>query len=165
MHARTHAHTHTFNGPFLGLPRWAGTRKVKPIWILLKQERVSGSGISWAICKSAPRSRQITTPATHSVFYRPNALPAAQPTASKHWSQYRTTTTKQLLPSTSLCSASDVSWDHIWTHTAHICCWAPAVQQSINISWLLGPQQQTRDGWTHKQTDGCSTVSPWCVLC
>jgi len=24
---------------------------------------VSGSGISWAICKSAPRSRQITTPA------------------------------------------------------------------------------------------------------
>ena len=30
-----------------------------------KQETVSGSGISWAICKSAPRSRQITTPATH----------------------------------------------------------------------------------------------------
>jgi len=26
---------------------------------------VSGSGISWAICKSAPRSRQITTPAPH----------------------------------------------------------------------------------------------------
>ena len=24
-----------------------GTRKVKPIWILLKQETVSGSGISW----------------------------------------------------------------------------------------------------------------------
>ena len=69
-----------------GLPRWAGTRKVKPIWILLKQETVSGSGISWAISKSAPRSRQITTPAPHhSVFYRPDALPAAQPTASKHW--------------------------------------------------------------------------------
>jgi len=47
---------------------------------------VSGSGISWAICKSAPRSRQITTPAPHhSFFYRPDALPAAQPTASKHW--------------------------------------------------------------------------------
>jgi len=31
---------------------------------------VSGSGTSWAICKSAPRSRQITTPAPHrSVFY------------------------------------------------------------------------------------------------
>jgi len=46
-----------------GLPSWAGTRRVKPIWILLKQETVSGSGISWAICKSAPRSRQTTTPA------------------------------------------------------------------------------------------------------
>jgi len=68
------------------LPRWTGTRKVKPIWILVKQETVSGSGISWAICKSAPRSRQITTPALHhSVFYRPDALPATQPTASKHW--------------------------------------------------------------------------------
>jgi len=69
-----------------GLPGWAGTRKVKPIWILLKQEAVSGRGINWAICKSAPRSRQITTPALHhSVFYRSDALPAAQPTASKYW--------------------------------------------------------------------------------
>ena len=71
---------------FLGLPGWAGTRKVKPIWILLKQETVSGSGISWAICKSAPCSRQITMPAPHhSLFYRPDALPVAQPAASKHW--------------------------------------------------------------------------------
>ena len=52
---------------------------------------MSGSGISWAICKSAPCSRQITTPAPHySVFYRPDALPAAQPTASKHWRQILT---------------------------------------------------------------------------
>ena len=65
----THTHAHPFNGPFPGLPRWASLRKVKPIWILLKQETMSGSNISWAICKSAPRSRQITTPATHhSVF-------------------------------------------------------------------------------------------------
>jgi len=58
----THTRTHLFNGPLSGLPSRAGTRKVKPIWILLKQETVSGSGISWAICKSAPHSRQITTP-------------------------------------------------------------------------------------------------------
>ena len=82
-----HTHTHTrLTALFPGLPGWAGTRKVKSIWILLKQETVSGSGISWAICKSAPCSRQITTPAPHhSVFYRPDALPVAQPTASKHW--------------------------------------------------------------------------------
>ena len=71
-----------------GLPGWAGTRKVKPIWILLKQETVSGSGINWAICKSAPSSRQITLSSTPPLsFYRPDALPAAQPTASKHWRQ------------------------------------------------------------------------------
>jgi len=82
-----YTHTHTrLMAPFPGLPRWADIRKVKPIWILLKQETVSGSGISWAVCKSAPRSIQTTTPAPHrSVFYRPDALPVAQPTASKHW--------------------------------------------------------------------------------
>ena len=79
--AHTHRHTHPFSGPFSRTTRSAGTRKVKPIWILLKQETVSGSGISWAICKSAPRARQITTPATHhSVLYRPDALPATQST-------------------------------------------------------------------------------------
>ena len=88
---RQHTHTHSrLTALCPGLPGWASTRtstrKVKPIWILLKQETASGSGISWAICKSAPRSRQITTPAPHhSDFYRPDAFPAAQPTASKHW--------------------------------------------------------------------------------
>jgi len=65
-------HTHTHNritALFPGQPRWADTTKVKPIWILLKQETVHGNGIHWAICKSAPCSRQITTPAPHrSVF-------------------------------------------------------------------------------------------------
>jgi len=50
---------------FRDYPGWAGTRKVKQIWILLKKKTVSGSGISWAICKSAPHSRLITTPAPH----------------------------------------------------------------------------------------------------
>jgi len=67
------SHTHPFNGPLSGT-----TRKVKPIWILLKQETVSGNGISWAISKSAPRSRQITTPVPHhSVFLQ--AMPFLSP--------------------------------------------------------------------------------------
>ena len=40
--------------------------------------------LDWDICKSATRSRQITMPAPNHYFYRPDALPAAQPTASKH---------------------------------------------------------------------------------
>jgi len=78
-------HTHPFNGPLSRTTQVGRYQKGKTIWILLKQETVSGSGISCTICKSAPRSRQITTPAPHhSVFYRPDALPATQPTASKH---------------------------------------------------------------------------------
>jgi len=72
---------YTFNGPFYcdypGDPV-----KVKPIWILLKQQTVSGSGISWAICMSAPRSRQITMIASHQFFYKPDAIPVARPTVS-----------------------------------------------------------------------------------
>jgi len=48
---------------------------------LLKQETVSGSGISWAICKSAPQTDNYAN-IHHSGFYRPDAFPAAQPTAS-----------------------------------------------------------------------------------
>jgi len=108
-----HTHTHTrLMALFPGLPGWASTRKVKPIWILLKQETVSGSGISWAICKSAPRYRHITTPAPHqSVFYRPDALHAAQPTASKHWRHSH---------SMRLCICNDTVSVHLSVCLAHL---------------------------------------------
>jgi len=50
-----YTHTHPFNGPF-GTTRMSRYRKGKTNleWILLKQDTVSGSGISWATCKSAP---------------------------------------------------------------------------------------------------------------
>ena len=76
-------HTHTrLTALFPGLPGWAGTRTVKPIWILLKQETVSGSGISWAICKSASRSRQITMQAPHCSVFLPAGCPSCRPTNS-----------------------------------------------------------------------------------
>jgi len=47
---------------------------------------MGGNGISCTICISAPRPRQLTIPAPHhSVFYRPDSIPAALPTASEHW--------------------------------------------------------------------------------
>ena len=83
MKFHTHTHTHTrLTALCPGLPGWAGTRKVKPIWILLEQETVSGSGISWAICKSAPRSRQITTPAPHYSSFLQAGCPSCHPTNS-----------------------------------------------------------------------------------
>jgi len=60
-----------FNGPLSGTTQVSWYQKGKSIWILLKQETVRGSSISWAICKSAPRGM----PAPHhSVFYRPDAI-------------------------------------------------------------------------------------------
>ena len=49
-----------------GQPRWAGSRKVKPIWILLKQETVSGR----------------TTPAPHHSVFLQTGYPSCQPTNS-----------------------------------------------------------------------------------
>ena len=81
QHTNTHIHTRlTAVGP--GLPAWAGTRKVKPVWILLKQETVSGNGISWAVCKSAPCSRQITMPALHHSVFLQIGCPSCRPTNS-----------------------------------------------------------------------------------
>jgi len=55
---------------------------------------VSGSGISWAICKSAPRSRQITTPVPqHSIFLQaghPSCRPTNSVKALKAFSQWKT---------------------------------------------------------------------------
>jgi len=87
----SHTHTHTcLTALCPELPGWAGTRKVKPVWILLKQETVSGSGISWAICKCAPRSRQIATPALSFFTGRMPFLPTNQQRQSTEgWAQSR----------------------------------------------------------------------------
>ena len=58
--------------------RSASTRKVNLIWILLKQETMSDDGISWAICKSAPRSRQTTTPALHHSSFLQDGSPSCR---------------------------------------------------------------------------------------
>ena len=74
LYTCTVAHTRLM-ALFLWLSGWACTRKEKPIWILLKQETASGSGIRWAICKSAPCSCQITTPVwLNTISFRPERL-------------------------------------------------------------------------------------------
>jgi len=73
-------HTHTnLTAPFPGLPWWAGTKQVQPIWTLLKQETVCGSGISWATCKSVPRSWQITMRTPHHSYFLQAGCPSCRP--------------------------------------------------------------------------------------
>ena len=78
----THTHTPHLTALCTGLPGWAGTRKVKPIWILLKQKTVCGSGIRWAICTSAPRSSQIYHASTPPLSFLQAGCPSCRPTNS-----------------------------------------------------------------------------------
>ena len=137
-----------------GLPGWAGTRKVKPIWILLKQETVSGSGISWAVCKSAPCSRQINMPTPHhSVFYMPDALPAAQPTASKHWMHMQISLNNIKCRSLSMPKYYSLHKSALFQWGI----WAPSIMWFLKTprvhiphTWLLKKNKQKETKWTGK---------------
>ena len=58
------------------------TRKVKTNLDLLKQEIVSGNGICWAICMSAPHPIQTTTPTSHHSVFLQAGCPSCHPTNS-----------------------------------------------------------------------------------
>ena len=81
LHTITVTHKHPFNSPFPGLPRWAGTS--------LDFTEAKDSEWQWhqlghmPVCTSLQTDNHASTPPLS--FYRPDALPAAQPTASKHW--------------------------------------------------------------------------------
>jgi len=73
-------HTHPFNGPLSGTTRVSRYQKVKTNLDLLMHETVSGSGISWDMCKSAACSRQITTLAPHRSVFLQAGCPSCRPT-------------------------------------------------------------------------------------
>jgi len=73
----------------LGLPGWAWTRKEKPVWILVKQETTSVNGIHWAICKSAPRSSEITTPVPHHSSFFIGQMPFLPPNQQRQSTEGR----------------------------------------------------------------------------
>jgi len=121
-------HRHLFNGLLSRTTRVSRYQIGKTNLDLLEQETVSGSGISWAICKFAPRPMQIAIPARTTQFYRPYPLPAAQPTASKHWMQPGLATIQPLQ-----CSFSF----KLWVGTDHTCrapsC--PEIPEMSQMSW------------------------------
>ena len=80
-------HTHPFNGPFSGTTQVSRYQKGKTN---LDFTEARDSGWQWHQLGHKQVSTLLQadnhTPAPHrSVFYRPDALPAAQPTVSKHW--------------------------------------------------------------------------------
>jgi len=78
---------HPFNGLFSTTTWVSRHQKGKPLWILLEQEMM---GWQWhqldhiqIICTLLQTDNHASTSPLS--FCRPDALPAAQPTASKHW--------------------------------------------------------------------------------
>ena len=80
-----HTHTHLFNGPLSGTTRVSRYQKGK---INLDFTKARDSEWQWhqlghmQVCTLLQTDNHASTPPLS--FYRPDALPAAQPTASKH---------------------------------------------------------------------------------
>ena len=107
---------HSFNGPLSGTSRVSRDQKGKINLDFTEAKIVSSSGISWAICKSATRSRLITTSAPHhSVFYRPIRY---------SWPKIYTC---HMLPTT-----------HLSPATAGLCC-CPGTDRSTDRRTVLIP--------------------------
>jgi len=86
-----HTHTHLFNGPLSGTTQvsqyqkgnFTEARDSEWQWHQLDHMQV---------CTSLQTDNHASTPTVqHSIFYRPAALPATQPTVSKHWRQVNMT--------------------------------------------------------------------------
>ena len=101
----THTHTHPFNGPLSGTTRESQYQKGKTN---LDFTEARDSEWQWhqlgymQVCTSLQTDNQASTALS---FYRPGALPAAQPTALKHWRQncYYTIVTLILRQLTAIC--------------------------------------------------------------
>ena len=124
---------------FPGLPGSASNRKVKPIWILLKQETVSGNGISWAICKSAiciwlQTDNHASTPP----LFLQSGCPSCRPTNSvkalkaNHWYDM-----KPWGAFSNFCMQV-----HNWSHTY--------IPGFIEIRWVRGSYNQKTLPWPLK---------------
>ena len=73
--------THPFNRPVSRTIRVSRYQKGKNNLDFMEQT-ASGSGISWAVCKSAPCYRQTTTPAPHHSVFLQAGCPSCHPTNS-----------------------------------------------------------------------------------
>jgi len=85
----THTHTHLFNGPFSRTTQVSRYQKGKT-----NLDFTEAKDCEWQwhqlghmqVCISLQTDNHATTPPLK-FFYRPDALPATQPTVSKHWRQ------------------------------------------------------------------------------
>jgi len=81
-----HSHHNRFTALFLGPPGWAGARR-KLLDFMVQGKINKGRHTDHPAERHSIGTNQCVPPPPSHIFYRPDALPAAQPTASKHWRQ------------------------------------------------------------------------------
>ena len=90
---RTHANHHhhnRFTVLFPGPPGWASARR--ELLDFMVQGKINrGRHTDHLAERRFIRTNQCPPPPSHHIFYRPDALPAAQPTVSKHWKARKNT--------------------------------------------------------------------------
>jgi len=150
---RDMSHTNLFNGPLSGTTRVGRYQKGKTksgfYWSKRQWVAVASAG---TYAKSAPLSRQITTPAPHHlVFYRSDAFPATQPTASKHWRH-----------DMSHCGENNATWCAmpypVWTYPYNLDSRIWNRVFSMNLSVFVCQQKF----WNHNNTT-CFDLFQWWV--
>jgi len=92
LHNNTHTHTHTqpFYGPFSGTTRVSRCQK-RTSGLDGAGEINGGRHTDHLGGRHSIRTNQCPPPPSPHIFLRATCLPAAQPTASKHWGQICTT--------------------------------------------------------------------------
>jgi len=150
---------HLFNGHFSRTTWKTWHQKGKPFWILMKQRKM---GWQWhqldhmqVICILLQTCNHASTSPLS--FYRPDDLPAAQPTASKHWTHTGQPSMKfkiititsypgsaVLMPNPILCITHFTAWRPqlaVWCSRSIVCrmnkvtlCWAWLVLEWVTYT-------------------------------
>ena len=108
---------------------------------------MSGSGISWAICNSAPRSRQITMLAPTTQFFT-GRMPFLPPNQQRQ--------------STEGCY---IKMSQIYKHSALGRIGVNKAILAANIFFPSSQQYVCRVVITHTVCDKCTTAYLWCITC
>ena len=135
-----HRHHNLFTALFPGPPGWASARRELLDFMVQGKINKGRHTDHLAGCHSI-RTKQCPPPPS-TIFYRPDALPAAQPTVSKHWRQLVHSDlgedARVLLSSVS-CTVS-VSQNYFWTQTSKL--WQPYkdMQHAFDVVMLYSVQ-------------------------
>ena len=147
-HAHTHTHTHPFNGPLSGTTRVSRYQKGKT-----NLDFTEARDSEWQrhqlghmqICTLLQTNNHASTPPLS--FYRPDALPATQPTVSKYWRQ-------SLLISSSL--LRDLAWKLLvkCNPTKTTCHWKLILE--LNFKIISTTQRTHMQKWPVAKEENCT---------